>query len=197
MYGRGAAALAREINKVVKDPVTPQDTQQIIDGLAEQFPKAWQWLVDNSNFAVENEYVPNAFGRRRYFQGACEMSDRDKAAVQREAKNSPIQGCVADLLAKAGYMLHRIMRKLRQQGKAPDMEILLPVHDAFLFEIKISDLPEAIPLIDFCLGSGNKIPGTDYHLGVDIEVFPHSWGDKAMDPHKHAAKLSEFIQQAA
>jgi len=184
MYGRGAAALAREINKVVSDPVSPEDTQAIINGLAKSFPEAWEWLVKNSDKAVKQEYIENAFNRRRYFQGANQMSEWDQAAVRREAKNSPIQGAVADLLAQAGVMLHRKLRDMRREGAAPGMEILLPVHDAFLFEIKYEDVPKALSLIYSCMGYENKLPGTEHYLGVDVEIFPHRWSDKGYDPEK-------------
>ncbi len=196
MYGRGAAALAREINKVVADPVSIEDTQRVIDGIAAAYPVAWKWLVDNSEFAVENEYVENPFGRRRYFSGARQLSDWDKAAVKREAKNSPIQGAVADLLAKAGYTLHRMLRKLKAIGKPIDMKILLPIHDAFLFQIKYEDLPRAIPLIETCMSTKNNLPDTEYHLGVDIEVFAKRWSDKGVNPHKEG-QLEAFMQKYA
>jgi uracil-DNA glycosylase family 4 len=197
MYGRGAAALMREINKVVKTPVTVQDTQRIIDSLAKGFPVAWRWLVDNSEDAIRNEYIANAFGRRRYFQGANQMGDFEKAAIRREAKNSPIQGCVADLLARAGYKMRRILKTL--PPGTLDMRILLPVHDAFICEVKLEHVAKAINLLDLCMSKDNPIPGTTHSLGIDIEVLPHSWGDKGANPRKPGAlkKLVEKLRAAA
>jgi len=196
MYGRGANALAREINKVVNEPVSVEDTQTVINGIADAYPVAWQWLVDGAEGAIKDEYIENAFGRRRYFQGARQMSEWDQAAIRREAKNARIQAAVADLLAQAGYMIHRVLRKLRERNEALDAEILLPIHDAFLFEVRCDLVPDFIPLIELCMATKNCLPGTDYHLGVDIEIFPHSWADKAYDPHK-PGQLEAFMEEYA
>lgn len=180
MYGRGASALAREINKVVDSPVTPEETQAIIDGVAKAFPIAWQWICDNAERAVEQEFIANAFGRKRYFQGAGELSERDQASVRREAKNSPIQGAVADLLAQAGIQLYRFLHS--PVGSEIDMKVLLPVHDAFLFEVKYEDVPKAIKAIELCMSRENKLPGTPHFLKLDIEIYPHRWSDKPVKP---------------
>lgn len=187
MYGRGARALTNEINKVVGEPITVEDAQKIIDGVAATFPAAWQWLVDNSEFAVENGWIADAFGRRRWFQGAAELADREQAAISREAKNSPIQGAVADLLARAGYMLYFFLTRT-EVGRAIDMRILLPVHDAFLFEVHKDHLRQALRAIKVFMSLKNTIPGTDgKYLGLDVEVMRRSWGDKGVDPFKPGA----------
>lgn len=188
MYGRGAPALTAEINKVVKEPITVDVAQQIIDGISKAYPDAWDWLVENSEKAVEQEFIENVFGRRRYFQGASQMSEWDQASVKREAKNSPIQGTVGDLLLKSGIMLRKALKDLEAEGNPLDMKILLPIHDAFLFEVKYEDVPRAVEVIEECMGRRNTLPGTEFSLGVDIEIMPHRWSDKAYDPHKKDEK---------
>lgn len=190
MYGRSAPALAREINKVVAEPVTVEDTQAIIDGLASKFPVAWQWLLDKSRRAVQEEFVEDAFGHRRYFQGASQMGRMDQAAVEREAKNSPIQGSVAYLLAQAGVNFDRLTRAVPRDKL--DAKIQLPIHDAFLFCVLNEHVPKAIKAIDLCMATSNLIPGTDRHLTVDIEIFPHRWSDKGFDPSK-PGQLEAFM----
>ena len=190
MYGRGAAALAREINKVVEDPVTVETTQSIIDSLAKSFPVAWKWLVDNAEKAVTDEYLETLFGRCRYFQGISQMPSWDQAAAKREAKNSPIQGTVADLLAQSGVQLSRLLRRPGMRDKL-DVRILLPIHDAFLFEVKVEHLRAAIPAMKLCMADRNCLPGTDKHLEIDIEIFPRSWGDKAY----HVNEIDQFYEK--
>lgn len=178
MYGRGALALTREINKVVSDPVSVEDTQKIITNLSTRFNVAWEWLVDNSESAVENEFIENIFGRRRYFQGASVLPEMDQAAIKREAKNSPIQGAVADLLAQAGFQLYRLLKLLRGKGKPVDIKTLLPIHDAFLFEVKNEDVAKAVKIINLCMSDSNLLPGTQNKLMIDLEIMPHRWSDK-------------------
>lgn len=184
MYGRSARALTTEINKVVSDPVTIDDTQRIINNFSTQFAVAWKWLNDNANRAIAQEYIENAFGRRRYFQGANELSDMDKAAIRREAKNSPIQGTVADLLAQAGKMLYRLIHRT-PAGREMGLKVLLPIHDAFLFSVRYENVHKACCAIQLCMSTGNKIPGTDNYLDIDLEIMPHRWSDKGeKDPIK-------------
>jgi len=175
MYGRRAPALAREIIRQGVD-VSISDCESIINGVANNFKVAWKWLNDNAEFAVENEYIENAFGRRRYFQGVRELSERDQASVKREAKNSPIQGTVADLLARAGINLYTLMNKT-DVGNKLDFKILLPIHDAFLFEARKSQVKEISKAINLCMSKMNPVPNTDYRLKLDIEVMDHRWSD--------------------
>jgi DNA polymerase I-like protein with 3'-5' exonuclease and polymerase domains len=173
MYGRSAPALSREIQKT-GIPSSAEECQAIIDSVAKQFPVAWKWLQKNKNFAVTHEYVETPFGRRRYFTGISQMSDMDKAAVKREASNSPIQGAVADLLAQAGIAFYRFRHG--PLGHRVDFEILLPIHDAFLFECRDEHVEAFKKVITYCMSTMNKIPGTNYSLGVDITVMK-TWGD--------------------
>jgi DNA polymerase-1 len=174
MYGRGANALAREISKTGV-PTTKEQCEQVIDGIAKAYPVAWQWIKDNQDSAVENAYVENPFGRKRYFSGIQLMSDSDKAAARREASNSPIQSAVADLLAAAGYNLYKFKRS--KFGNRIDFKILLPIHDAFLFEVKKEDLDNFKKVLELCMSTKNFIPGTQNYLKVDIEVMSR-WGEK-------------------
>ncbi len=202
MYGRGAGALAREIQANGVD-IDLAGAQRIIDRLAKDFPIAWKWLQEGAQFAVNNGYIENAFGRRRYFSGSLEMSNSNQAAIGREAKNSRIQGAVADLLAQAGVSLYRMRRRIPKEKL--DFEVLLPVHDAFLFEVKYEHVENAVKLINMCMSDNNLLPGTKYKLGLDIEVRAHSWGDKGIKPKdfiKHVADakanetaVPEWIEQ--
>lgn len=176
LYGRGAAALAREISKMTGKVITTEDCQVIIDAFAKTYSTLWAWLQKNMDSAVENEYVECASGRRRYFTGVSQMSSREQAAARREASNSPIQGSVADLLASAGVMLYEAKKTIAKELR---YKILLPIHDAFLIEVHKADIKQVIHLIKCCMSTWNKLPGTNYSLGVDIEVYKR-WGDKPL-----------------
>lgn len=174
MYGRGANALCREILKAGVH-TTPELCQAIIDSVAASYAVAWAWICNNAEKAVEQEYIENAFGRRRYFTGARQMSESAQASVKREAKNSPIQGLVADLLARGGINLYRLKHRTKV-GSALDFKILLPIHDAFLFECRDEHIPAFIKGATMCMSTSNLIPGTNSYLRLDIEVMKR-WGE--------------------
>jgi len=175
-YGRGAGALAREINKMTNLNISTEDCQKIIDAFAAAYPKLWAWLQANMSSAVEYGFLESGFGRRRYFSGVQELSSKDQAAARREASNFGIQSVVADLLAQAGCLFYRVKYRT-EAGKALRFKILLPIHDAFLLEVHKDDLAKVLKLIKACMSDWNLLPGTQYKLGVDIEVY-RRWGDK-------------------
>jgi DNA polymerase-1 len=175
LYGRGARALTREIGKAGVS-ITQDETQGLINGFAKRFSVAWAWMQANMDSAIENGWVEDCARRRRYFTGVRQLSKSQQAAARRQASNSPIQGSVAFLLSLAGINLYRF-RYRTDIGKALGFSIILPIHDAFLFQVPIPSVPQMVKVIKFCMGTACKIPGTDKNLGVDIEIFTR-WGVK-------------------
>jgi len=172
-YGRSAGALAREMARLGVD--ADIDTcKKIIRTIAETYPDAWAFIQDNQAFAVANGYLPTVFGNRRYFSGSTELSDGEQAAIKREAANSYIQSSVAMLALKAGINLYRT-RYHTTIGRKLGYKILLPIHDAFLVEVKKEYQKEMDVVLTACMSSMNKIPGTDRFLGIDIEHYTR-WG---------------------
>ena len=174
MYGRGAAALAREIGKVYA-AITREDCQQIIDSFSTDYAVAWAWIQRNMESATKLGYVETPFGRRRWFPGVETMDERGLAAVRREAANSPIQGCVADMLAVAGINLDRFRKT--EIGQKIGWRLCLPVHDAFIIEVPIRYIKEMKQILQICCVDLNKIPGTDKSIKIDIEVFRKRLGE--------------------
>jgi DNA polymerase I-like protein with 3'-5' exonuclease and polymerase domains len=164
--------------------------QKIINQVAADFPIAWKWLEGNAQQAIAHERLENIFGRIRYFSGSSAMFRSDQNKVGREAKNFPIQSAVADLLAQAGVMLYTALKKL---GPSMDMKVLLPIHDAFLFEVKNEHVPKAFKLIKLCMSTLNPLPGTEHRLGVDIEVRAHSWGDEGYKESQLDTFMSKHV----
>lgn len=182
-YGRGSGALAREIGKAGVE-ITKAECQMIIDAIAKKFPRAWAYLQGNAAKAVELGFCETAFGRKRYFKGIQQMSAKDQASARREAMATPIQGCVADLLAVAGINLYNF-RYHTEEGRALKYKILLPIHDAFLFAYP--DLPGNLEkmkvVLPLCMSTLNKIPGTDKSLAISMENFPERWGIEGRTAH--------------
>ena len=58
-YGRGIASIAEQINK------TPQEAQEIQDKVFKSFPGIPKFIEDSQEFARENGYVEDRWGRKR------------------------------------------------------------------------------------------------------------------------------------
>jgi DNA polymerase I-like protein with 3'-5' exonuclease and polymerase domains len=175
MYGRSAGALAREIARQGVD-IDKAGCEKIILWFSKNFSVGWNWLESNAKSAITNEYLEQPFGRRRYWSGISVMSKQDQAKAMREAKNSPMQSTVADLLAQAGRNFYAFKYKTKH-GKDLDFKILLPIHDAFLFEVRKDQVEIFKKVIIMCMSTHNKVPGTEYSLQIDIEVMTR-WGEK-------------------
>jgi len=149
--------------------------QKIIDSIAAAYPVAWEWIKLNQASAIANSYVQTLFGNRRYFSGSLELSDSAQAGIKREAANGPIQSLVAMLALKAGINLYRT-RYHTTIGRKLGYKILLPIHDAFLVEVKKEYQKEMDVILTTCMSKMNKIPGTERSLGIDIEHYAR-WGE--------------------
>jgi DNA polymerase-1 len=90
-----------------------------------------------------------------------------RAAAERVAQNTPIQGTAADLLKLA-------MIKLRDPA-VPGARMVLTVHDELVFEVPEGSVPEAMERV-------KRAMETVYPLDVPLEVDIGSgvnWGDIA------------------
>jgi DNA polymerase I-like protein with 3'-5' exonuclease and polymerase domains len=175
IYGRGAPAVARELNKSGVN-VSVADCEKIISNISDSYPVGWAWLQTNMDHAIEHGWVEIPGGRRRYFTGSKSLPRHIQSAIRREASNFGPQGEVALLLSKAGINFYNHRYKT-DEGKAITYKLLLPIHDAFLIEVKDEHVTEMKRIIKECMSTNNKIPGTNYNLDVDIEVFKR-WGEK-------------------
>lgn len=169
MYGRKAPALHREITKtgVV---ITMREVEELVAGFATTYSRGFEWMQKNMDHAIEHGWVANPFGRRRWFTGIDHWTREQQAAARREASNSPIQGAVADLLRRAGVSLYRL-RYHSDIGRKVQFKVVLPIHDAFLFEVHKDRVREMEAIATLAMSNANPIPGTDNRcLGVDITV---------------------------
>jgi len=92
--------------------------------------------------AYEQGYVTTLFGRRRYIPELAVSNKMQKAAGERIAMNSPIQGTAADIIKLA--MIH-VHRKLMESTL--DARLILQVHDELLIEVRRDQAEEALALL--------------------------------------------------
>jgi len=106
-YGREAAAIMKALNReyyvtdtrdssgnIVK--VSQAEAQSMIDSYKTEFPQAWQYLVDQADFAKENGYLRDHWGYVRHFPKGMKEGD-----LTRKAYNYQIQHIVAVMMNQA------------------------------------------------------------------------------------------------
>lgn len=171
-YGRGAAAIATQIEAWTGNPVNVQDIQNALDGWKRTYSKAWAYMVKCHNDVVQQGYVESPWGRRRYFPEKPE--EWMVAANQREGGNFPIQSTIADTMRLAMSRVLRIRDEERLQFK-----VVNQIHDALIAMVPIEEKNKCIDALRRGM-SGIKIPmpnNISLELGVDIEMYAR-WGEK-------------------
>jgi DNA polymerase I-like protein with 3'-5' exonuclease and polymerase domains len=180
-YGRGAAALARQIKREGVD-TDEKETRRLISVFFDSFPRVKDYIQMMHQRVRNPGYVENAFGRRRIF---FETTDGGTiAAQQREAVNMPIQGTVADALAISVVNLQQLRDARNMRSK-----IMLPVHDAIFTQVPVGEVEDMKEIYKIAMSDGTEIPGIGLKLGIDIEVM-RRWGEKMSE----ADAIAEAIE---
>ena len=181
--------MAREIKKAGVDCDTNQ-ADAYINGWKRKYFKAAAFLIGCHNAIDTFGFVETPFGRRRHFQPSVNKAKR--SGQNREAANFPIQGTVADLLSTALYN----MQVWKDSGTCPaEFNLLLPVHDAIMAEVKPEHLYDYVNLVlPACMSYECEIPGTGKHLDLDIDLY-YRWGVKLTPEQKEELNFNHIFRR--
>ncbi|MBD3237260.1 MAG: DNA polymerase I, partial [Candidatus Eisenbacteria bacterium] len=129
LYGMGAQRLARELRIPVKKAA------RFIEDYYAKLPGVKRYIDENVAAARRRGYAETLFGRRRPLPDLSASHPRDRAAAERMAINTPVQGSAADLIKRAMIRLDARLRKAH-----PRARLLLQVHDELIFEVPAGDV---------------------------------------------------------
>ncbi len=146
LYGQTQFALARNLK------IERKDAQRYIDAFFEKYAGVSSFLNGVVEQARQNGFVTTLLGRRRTLPDIRSSNHRLRAAAERIARNTPIQGTAADIMKVA---MVRIQAEIER--RALDSRMLLTVHDELVFEspaeerdsleaLVVEHMQEAIPL---------------------------------------------------
>ncbi|OGO26034.1 MAG: DNA polymerase I [Chloroflexi bacterium RBG_16_52_11] len=137
IYGMSAFGLTRSTE------LTLAEAEDFMDAYFRQFPAIKIYLDNMRRTAAEQGFVETLLGRRRYFPGLKDQSNRNiRNREEREAINAPIQGTAADIMKIA--MLH-VPSAISQAGLSARM--LLQVHDELVLECPQSEIAPTAALV--------------------------------------------------
>ena len=160
IYGQGAFGLAENLG------ISRTEAKEIIDNYKKEFPNIQKYMDDTIHFAQENGYVQTLMGRKRWLRDIGSANFTVRAFAERNAINSPIQGCAADMIKMAMIRIHDEFAKKKFKSK-----MLLQVHDELVFDAHKSELDKIKPIILNCMQTAlalpNKVP-TDAEIGSGI-----------------------------
>ncbi|MBK9756087.1 MAG: DNA polymerase I [Nannocystis sp.] len=162
IYGQGATALGQILG------VARKDAQSYIERYFEYYSGVRRWQGRTIARAHEDGYVTTLLGRRRTIPELSMRNDSDRAAGERIATNTPIQGSAADLCKLAMLQIDRGLPAV-----APHARMLLQVHDELVFEVPEAEVAATSALVRAVMERPHPL---DVPLEVSIGVG-RSWGD--------------------
>jgi DNA polymerase I-like protein with 3'-5' exonuclease and polymerase domains len=156
-YGMGPSKLARQLR------ITDKEAKKLMQKYFTVFPAIKKFLEGNGAFAVANGCIltPPPYKRIRWFKKHKEARDDSavRGSIERAGKNTPIQGCNADLVKKATTLVRRHIQNLPEG----EMFLVNQVHDEFVFEVREDVAEERMKDIVFLMESAaddllSKVP---------------------------------------
>jgi DNA polymerase I len=162
MYGMSAFRLAGSLG------ISRSDAQSFIDRYFERYTGIKAFVERTVRSAEENGYVETMFSHRRRVMGIKSQNKVEKAAAERVAVNTVIQGSAAEIMKKAMIEIDAELRK-RQLGT----RILLQVHDELIFEVPLAEKEEAYSLVKEKM-EGAATLSVPLRAGLE---FGNTWGE--------------------
>lgn len=123
IYGMTAHGLA------IQTRLTRYDAQKFIDDYFHIYGGVRQWIDRTTAEAAQKGYVSTLLGRRRFIADMKSPNKTIRAAADRVAVNTPIQGTSADMIKKAMIAVHNRLRNDNFRAR-----MLMQVHDELVFE---------------------------------------------------------------
>ncbi len=136
VYGIGDFSLSQDLN------ITRKEAKRYIDTYLERYPNVKLYLENIVEEAIKKGYVSTILNRRRYIKEVKSSNKIVKAAGERLAMNSPIQGSAADIIKLA---MVNVYRKLKE-GKFKS-SIILQVHDELILNVYTEELEKVKILV--------------------------------------------------
>jgi DNA polymerase I len=154
LYGITAFGLAERMG------IPRGEGQDLIDSYYAAFPRLRTWLDEIVEGARKNGWVETLTGRRRLIRDIASTNATVRAAAERLAINSPLQGSAADLIKLAMVRIQDLLE--RQERKS---RMLLQVHDELVFELHRDDEADLPVLIRAAMMTALPLPNA-----VPLEV---------------------------
>ncbi|MCR4743240.1 MAG: DNA polymerase I [Treponema sp.] len=123
IYGMSAFRLAQDLG------ISRTQAKDFIDSYFRTYSSIQNFITNTIQSAEEKGYIETIFKRRRPILNINSRNKIEKAAAERIAVNSPVQGSAADIVKEAMIKISKAL----EESKSP-AKLLLQVHDELIFE---------------------------------------------------------------
>jgi DNA polymerase-1 len=163
IYGISAFGLANQLG------IPREEAGAYIRTYFERFPRIRDYMEETKRFCRDNGHVVTLFGRRCHYPEIRASNPSQRAFVERQAINAPIQGSAADIIRRAMARMDAALEKARLKTS-----MLLQVHDELVFEAPEGEVEAALPVIRTVMETA---PQPALALSVPLEVEARAAGN--------------------
>jgi DNA polymerase-1 len=135
-YGISAFGLAQRL------AIPRKQAAEIIEHYFARFPAIRRYMTETIESARRQGYVETVTGRRRALRDIRSANATVRAAAERNAINTPIQGTAADMIKLAMIAIQRELKARKLQTR-----MLLQVHDELVFDLHGPERDEVTALV--------------------------------------------------
>ncbi|MFL5309201.1 MAG: DNA polymerase [Myxococcales bacterium] len=137
-YGRGPGSLALQLG------VSPDEARALIETYFKAYRGVQKWLDSAARDAVRKGYSVTLLGRKRYYNVPPQDDPEYRSkigSIERQGKNSPIQGGNADMTKIA-------LIYLREALQPYDARTVNTVHDEIVVEVRADQAEEVKQIVE-------------------------------------------------
>jgi DNA polymerase-1 len=136
IYGISAFGLANQLG------IGREEAGAYIKKYFERFPGIRGYMDATKAFVKAHGHVTTIFGRVCHYPQVASPNASERAFVERQAINAPIQGSAADIIRRAMARMDAALAQARL-----NVRMLLQVHDELVFEAPDAEVERALPVI--------------------------------------------------
>ncbi|WP_183433837.1 DNA polymerase I [Methylobacterium sp. R2-1] len=163
IYGISAFGLADRLG------IGREEASVFIKQYFERFPGIRDYIDTTKRACREKGYVTTLFGRVCHYPQIRSNNPSERASVERQAINAPIQGTAADIIRRAMTRMEGAL-----DAKKLTARMLLQVHDELVFEVPDDEVEATIPVIARVM---EEAPAPALTLSVPLVVEARAAGN--------------------
>lgn len=137
IYGISAFGLANQLG------IGREEASAYIRKYFERFPGIRDYMDQTKTHVRAHAQVTTIFGRVCHFPAVASKNPSERAFVERQAINAPIQGSAADIIRRAMIRMDAALAANRLNAR-----MLLQVHDELVFEVPEEEVEKTLPIIE-------------------------------------------------
>ncbi len=158
IYGISAFGLAERLG------IGNAEASTFIKQYFERFPGIRDYIDTTKRACRDKGYVTTLFGRVCHYPGIRSSNPQERAGVERQAINAPIQGTAADIIRRAMIRMEDALREARLSAR-----MLLQVHDELVFEAPEDEVEATIPVVSRVMVEA-PLPAVQLKVPLGVEA---------------------------